>query len=450
MNLYRGFYRLLRLMRPNKALTRHLERELERNQWLSAAEVQAISWHKLQRLLRHAHDHVPFYRARFQEVGLTPDDIDTPAAFRRLPMLTKEEIRQNEDVLIADGYDKSHMKRTVTSGSTGVPFVTYHDREFEAANVAAFARSRGWFGWEFGDKVAWIWGRREEIPQSRVEKLIYYAKQERWMDGFHPTPERITAFAELLRRWQPDLIAGYANVMALLAEHVLNAGMTDIRPKFVEPTGMSLWPRERELIQKAFQCPVSDRYGSHETGSVVVAECPEGSRHVFADLCYLEILADGEPVPPGEPGEVVATPLHAFGMPIIRFRLGDVATRDDRRCPCGRGLPLLDNIEGRITSIFTLPSGRRLYGGAFRHLVLKDATTIRKFRVHQQDRDRILVTLERGEGFSEDVVALIRQRCLKLLEGEPVQLTIAVTDEIPTTTSGKHLVTVSDVPVDLN
>lgn len=270
------------------------------------------------------------------------------------------------------------------------------------------------------------------------------------MDGFHPTPERIQEFATMLSHWKPDLIAGYANVIYLLARYVIDHDITQIRPKFIEPTGMSLLPHERQLIRQAFQCPISDRYGSHETGSIVVSECPEGNRHIFSDLCYVEILVNREPAEPGEPGEVVATPLHALGMPIIRFRLGDVAVPDDNRCPCGRGLPLLRDIEGRVTSIFTLPSGRLLYGGAFRHLVLKDATAIRRFRVHQFAKDSIAVTLEKGDGFEDRLIDVIRERCLKLLGDEPVQLTINVTDEIPPTNSGKHLVTTSDVPVELN
>jgi phenylacetate-CoA ligase len=448
--MYRYLYRLVRWARPGKSLLRRYERELERNQWLSRDEIEEINWRKLKRLLAHAHENVPFYRQQFEQLGIMPEDIRTREDFWQLPLLSKEDIRENEDLLLAQNIATSKMKRTVTSGSTGVPFVTYQDPHFEAANIAAYARARRWYGWEFGDKVAWVWGRREEIPDTLKDKTLYRLKRERWMDGFHPDRERIQAFVEMLDRWKPDLIAGYANVIYLLAQYVVNQNMTGIRPKFIEPTAMKLWPHERQLIQQAFQCPISDRYGSHETGSIVVSECPEGSRHIFQDLCYLEILTKGQPALSNEPGEVVATPLHAFGMPLIRYRVGDVASFRDGQCDCGRGLPLLGEIEGRVTSIFTLPSGRLLYGGAFRHLAIKDSMAIKRFRVHQYSQNKIEVTLERGKSFNDQVVDLIRQRCLKLIDGEPVELTIRVTDEIPTTASGKHLVTTSDVPVQLN
>ncbi len=442
-------YRFFRATQPHADIAQQIEREFERDQWLSPEEVQAVAWRKLKALLDHAYARVPFYRHRFDALGLTPSDIRTPEDYRQLPLLTKDEIRQNQDRLIAEGFSQAAMHRAVTSGSTGEPFVVYHDLKCEAANVAAFARSRRWFGWEFGDKVAWIWGRREEIPQTFKERLIYRIKQERWMDGFRPTPERMQAFAEELVRWKPSLIAGYTNVIYLFAQYLETHHIVGIRPKFVETTAMQLWPHERTLIEQVFQCPVSDRYGSHESGSVVAAECPEKRRHILQDFCYLEVLVDGRPAAAGEPGEVITTPLYAYGMPLLRFRVGDLAALDDQPCPCKRGLPVLREINGRVGSIFTLPSGRLVYGGAFYLEVFKETTAFKKIRIHQSAPDKITVALEKGPDLDDTSIALIRERCLKVLDGEPVELTINVVDEIPTTASGKHLVTTSDVPVRL-
>lgn len=448
--MYRQFYRWSWQIRPKKSLVLEYSRELEQNQWHQTSELSEISWRKLKQLIDHAYENVPFYRRRFQEIGLAPQDIQTEQDLLHIPLTTKDDVRENQDQLIAAGFTREKMKRVVTSGSTGVPFVTYLDEYFEAANIAAYTRARRWFGWEFGDKVAWVWGRREAMPDTVKEKLIHRLKREKWMDGFHPTRERIQSFAETLAHWKPHLIAGYGNVILLLAQYVLSEKNLVVRPRFVELTAMKMWPHERELVKQAFKCPVTDRYGSHETGSIVVYECPEGNRHIFSDLCHLEVLVAGKPARPGEPGEVVATPLYAYGMPMIRFRVGDVATLGEGQCPCGRGLPLMQDVEGRVTGIFTLPSGRPLYGGAFRHLVLKDSTAIRRFRVHQHARDKIEVTLEKGEGFDDSVVDLVRKRCENLLGDEPVELTITVTDHIPMTASGKHLVTTSDVPYQLN
>jgi phenylacetate-CoA ligase len=446
--VYRQLYRLMRLANPREFRTLKYTRELERNQWLSPGELKQVSWRKLKRLLDHAYVNVPFYRQRFQEIGLSPEDIRAEEDFRQIPLLSKENIRENADALLARNFARSELRRKTTSGSTGVPLVLYCERAHDSADVAAFTRSRRWFGCEPGDKIAWIWGRRGDIPANFT--LKQRIKRERWLDGYRPTPERLQQFAEMLVDWEPDMLAGYGNVIYLLAKYLDSQKITGIRPKVVETTAMTIWPHEREMIERVFQCPVSDRYSSHEAGAIIAAECPEGSKHVFSDFCYVEIITDGRPADPGEMGEVVITSLYNYGMPLIRYRMGDIATFADRECSCGRGLSVLRELAGRTTSIFTLPSGAFLYGGAFRHLVLQDAMAIRRFRVHQYSKERIEVFLERGVGFDDSVVDMIRERCLRLLEGEPVELTITVTDEMLTTPAGKFLVTSSDVPVAFN
>jgi phenylacetate-CoA ligase len=179
-----------------------------------------------------------------------------------------------------------------------VPFVIYRDHISDATWVAAFARSRRWFGWEFGDKVAWIWGRRDEMSQSFKQRLIFWLKQEQWLHGYHPTAAMLQQYAEVLARCKPDLLAAYANVIYPFAQYLDTNKITGIRPKMMETGGMVIEPHERQLIEQVFQCPVSDRYGSHETVSPVAAECPQGRRHIFSDLCYLEFLVDGRPADP--------------------------------------------------------------------------------------------------------------------------------------------------------
>jgi phenylacetate-CoA ligase len=431
---------------PRELLTIKYTRELERSQWLSQEELQQISWQKLKKLLDHAYTHVPFYCQRFQELGLTPQDIQTEADFRQLPFLTKEDIRQHTDLLLATNFRRNQLEHSFTSGSTGTPVVLYHDQNRKCANFAAFTRSYRWFGGDPGDKIAWVWGRRGDLPKPTLKQRL---KPERWMDAFNPNLENLRDFAEELSRWQPDIITGYANVIYLLAEYIANHHITGIRPKFVQTTAMSIWPHEREFIKQVFQCPISDRYSSHEAGAIIAVECPQGNRHIFSDCCYVEIIKDGLPVPPGEVGEVIITPLYDLGMPLLRYRMTDVASLAKTPCPCGRGLPLLDELLGRTNSIFTLPSGRLLHGLAFRE-PLDGNLAIRKFRIHQYSKDRIEAFLQKGPGFNDEVLAKIHVHYSKLLRDEPVEWKITITDDMPTTVAGKLLVATSDVPVVFN
>jgi phenylacetate-CoA ligase len=441
--MYRQLYQLARSVKRREFRTLKYIRELERNQWLSPDELQQISWQKLKKLLEHAYANVPFYRRCFQEIGLTPQDIRTEEDFRQIPLLSKDDIRHNTDLLIATNYAKDKMRRDVTSGSTGTPLVLYHERDCNSIDFAAFTRCYRWFGCESGDKIAWIWGRREKENPNLT--LMQRFRRERWLDGWNLTSENLRQFAEELRHWRPDIIAGYTNVIYLFAEYLASKNITDIRPKLVQTTAMPIGPHERALIEQIFKCPVSDRYSSHEAGAIISVECPEGSRHIFNDVCYVEIIRDKRPVPPGEMGEVIITPLYSFGMPLIRYRMADVATYANSLCTCGRGLPVLGELLGRTGSIFTLPSGRLLHGIAFRE-PLDGNLAIRRFRVHQYSKEKIEVFLQKGEGFDDAKLDEIRAHYLRLLGNEPVELKITITDDMPTTAAGKLLVSTSDVP----
>lgn len=445
--MYKQLYQFMRLMKPGEFRTRRYIQEFERNQWLNPEELQQISWQKLKKLLEHAYTHVPFYRQRFQEIGLTPQDIQTEKDFYQIPLLSKDDIRQNGDLLLATNYDKSRMTRDATSGSTGEPLVLYRAQDYSSADIAAFTRSYRWFGGDMGDKIAWIWGRRQDGSRLTLMQRI---KRERWLDGYTVTPEIFQQFAQMLGRWKPTIITGYGNVIYLFAEYLAQQNIRDIRPKMVQTTAVPVWPHEREVIERVFQCPVSDRYSSHEAGAIIAAECPQGGKHIFSDFCFVEILADGQPVSPGEMGEVVITPLYNFGMPLIRYQMADIAALAGQPCSCGRGLPVLQELMGRATSMFTLPSGKLLYGGVFRRVVLHYVPGIQRFRIHQHAPNKIEIVLQIKERPCEDIINSVRQQCLPLIENESVELIISVTDEIPMTAAGKFLVTTSDVPVTLN
>lgn len=444
--MYRQLYRLMRIIRPREFRSLKYSRELERNQWLSRDELEHIEWQKLKKLLDHAYANVPFYRQRFQQVGLTPADIQTKKDFCRIPLLSKDDIRAHEDELIAQNYAEG-MKRDTTSGSTGIPIGVYHDHNYVPMENAAFTRLRRWFGVEPGDKAAWIWGRRDDLPADTWSaRLITALKRERWLNAFRVSDEEMQSFAEMLVEWQPDYLVGYATSVYLFARHVSSHHIAEIHLKAVETTAGTLWPHERQMIEETFDCQVFDRYGSHETGHIA-AECEYGRMHIACDVCCVQILTGGKPVSEGEVGEIVVTPLYNYGMPLIRYRIGDVGSWDTQACPCGRGLPALHEIVGRTNSIITLPSGKYLYGGIFL-TILEDVLEIQQFRVHQPTKNKLEILLEKGDGFRQETIDLVHERTIKLLGDEPINVSILATNEIPPTVSGKYLVTTSDVPVE--
>ncbi len=447
MRIYRHLYQLMRLGRPHEYLGRRYLRELERNQWLSQPELRQVEWQKLKMLIQHAYTNVPFYRQRFQQLGITPADIQTREDFGRIPLLSKNDIRANQEAMIAQNYAKSQLRRDSTSGSTGIPLVVYLDKHRVPIDNAAFARSRRWFGIEVGDKAAWIWGRRDDLPNdSRFGHLITTLKRERWLNAFRVSDEEMQHFAEMLVKWQPDYLVGYATSVYHFARYVSNQHIQGLCFKAVETTAGTLWPYQRQKIEETFTCKVFDRYGSHEVGHIA-AECEYGRMHIFSDVAYVEVLERDNSTPDSNIGEIIITPLYSYGMPLIRFRIGDLGILETQSCPCGRSLPVLREVTGRINSIIVLPSGKYLYGGIFL-TIMEDILEIQQFRIHQIATDKLEIWLAKGSGFSQETINLVHTRVIKLLGSEPVTVSIKATDEIPPTAAGKYLVTTSDVPVD--
>jgi phenylacetate-CoA ligase len=427
-------------------------RELERTQWLSPAEIQALQLEKLSRLLTHAYANVPFYRQRFDDIGLHPDQIQTLEDYQRVPILTKDDIRQNLEQLVVTDCQRNALRRNTTGGSTGVPLVFYQDREFTTSNWASRMRYRKWYGFEMGDKVAFLWGMDRDIPSSDwLKRLKVSLRRERWLNSFNVSKEKMEAFARRLIAWQPTYIVAYASSAYLFASFLRQAGLDRIRPVAIESSAEKLWDFQRELIEDVFQCPVFNVYGSREFGGLA-AECEaHAGLHILADVRYLEFLREGQPVQNGGFGEIIVTDLTNYAMPFIRYQTGDLGRPQPQSqlCACGRGFPLVQEIVGRSSDVLPTPDGRYVHGEYFTHLFY-GVPGVRRFQVHQKtlhDVDVLIELIEGGRELPAETLAEIRRKILAQM-GERTTVTFKMVDVVPLTPSGKYRFTISDVPID--
>jgi phenylacetate-CoA ligase len=203
-----------------------------------------------------------------------------------------------------------------------------------------------------------------------------------------------------------------------------------------------LYPYQRALIEDVFGCRVLNRYGALETGWIA-CECEKHTGlHISAENVYLEVLRDGLPVPDGEAGAVVVTNLNNYGFPFIRYCLGDVARKSRYMCPCGRGQPMLEGVEGRVLDMFRTRDGRLIWGGAF--VELFEVEGIRQFQVVQQSLGHIVVRVVRGERFPEGRLEMIGHAVNKIM-GEQTTVRFEFPEEIPLTDAGKWRFTISEI-----
>jgi phenylacetate-CoA ligase len=423
-------------------------RGLMESQWWPADELKASQEEKLRALIAHAYQHVPYYRRIFDQRGLRPEDIQQLSDLRKLPFLTKEALRDNFDEMVARNVDAGKLTLQHTSGSTGRPVKVYWDRDCMEMERAVVWRHKHWGGWRPESSRVSASGLRV-VPLERQNGPPWrysWSEKRLFLSGYHLTPENLQGYVDELKRRRLEFLEGYPTNLHILASFLEQKG--DYIPfKAVFTSSETLYEHQRELIEERFQCKVFDFYGLTERAASA-QECAEhDGYHVNVENTVLEIVnAKGGEAGPGESGEIVGTCLSNYAMPIIRYCTGDLAVAGTgRRCPCGRGLPLLQRIGGRFNDIITTPDGRWLSS-----LILiapfKYIPAIREYRIVQEALDRVTVQIVKQGGYSaQDTQKLVGK--LQSIIGAGVTISVEFVDDIPRTTGGKRLFVVSKVPL---
>lgn len=328
-------------------------------QWKSPDQLAQGRAHRLQRLFRAAGE-TPYYREAFRHAGLSPDGI-TELTLQRLPVLEKTTLHASAAVqMLTEPADK--LFPVTTSGSTGTPLRVLRSHRDQAEVSALWARIFHAYGHRMLDTQLNINAGATIASKGPVAALrrLRVLPPLHQVSSFVPVDQHI----EILRRTRPGMFSSYAVSLELIAERILEQGITDIRPRVVYSCAMPMSDRGRELGERAFGTMPLDVYVTAELGPVAW-ECPHdrGALHLNDDVQIVEILDDqNRRVPDGEIGQVVFTQLNCLAQPLIRYRLGDLAARLPSRCSCGRGLGLLSRVQGRTRHVIRMPDGKLLYG----------------------------------------------------------------------------------------
>jgi phenylacetate-CoA ligase len=430
----------------------HYYTALERTQWLDGAATRELQDEKLRRLVRHAYQSAPYYRARMSELRLHPDDIRGQADLHKLPLLSKAAVREHLHFdIMSETSDKTQMLRVTTSGSTGEPFVCYADRVQLEQRWAATLRAQEWTGYRFGDPMVRLWHQTLGMTrhQARRESADAALSNRTFIPVFEMTDRNLDGMIRTIERVQPVLLDGYAEALDFLARYIESVGSSAARPKAIMSSAQTLPKASRKVIEEAFGCAVFDKYGSREfSGIAYECDAHEG-HHVVAESYIVEILRDGRPAAPGEVGEVVVTDLNNRCMPFIRYRIGDLAEAMDAtlRCRCRRGAPRIGAIEGRVQSIIRGVDGRYLPGTFFSHYLKEFDHAIRRFQIIQAEPDAITFRVAKGGRFSEQVIDEVLTT-FRLYLGERMQIDVQFVDDVEILRTGKRIDSVSRLGVD--
>lgn len=416
-------------------------------QWLNRFQVSELQKERLEALLKHCYNQVPYYRVLLKDSGVIDDDGDVRLEhFHKIKLLDKNEINTNFEMLKSMDITSRSSYTNSSGGSTGVPVQLIQDKEFFEWSLAIKVLDDEWSGMQTVDKRAYVWGSVRDALVGKEAMRTYvgrWIRNEMWLNSFRMTKDRMENFAYKLKEFKPVQILAFAENLYEMAQFIEQRGLSIHPPKSIMTSAGMLYPHMRETIERVFRAPVFNRYGSREVGDIA-CECDHHKGlHISSFTHYIEVLRpDGTPAEPGEYGEIVVTLLTNYSMPLIRYRIGDMGVMGTENCSCGRGMPLLTDVVGRSSDMFVKKNGDLVDGRMFIRLLMT-RPFIQKFQIIQEDYCKIKINMIPAQSTdypitvnAEDLEQLTVE--IKTIMSEECDIEFEFVEEIAATSSGKY------------
>lgn len=414
------------------------QQNLINQQYWSPSALEALQVKKLNRLVKHAAATSKWYKNIIAEIGLNTDKEITLADLQRFPITTKKDIRDNTTSFISSQFNPEDMPKAKTGGSTGVSLNLFFDERCQKLRNGAQMYADSFSGWKPGARIAAIWGNpptavsaKEKIRSFLLDRMIY-------LDTMDLNSKSMKDFVDHWHRFSPDMIFGHSHSIYIFAKYLLEQKITTLRPVGIVATSMMLLDQERQAIEDAFQCKVSNRYGCEEVGLIAV-ECEmHQGMHINSPHIILECLDENnEPVPFGIPGKLIITDLNNFGMPLIRYRVEDVGVLSEKPCSCGRTTPMLERLEGRIADFLKKNDGGQVAGVSLVERTLTKIPGIEQMQLVQEQLNEIIINRVKGPEYTPATDDALLAEFSQVF-GTDVALVINNVDKIPQEKSGKY------------
>jgi phenylacetate-CoA ligase len=436
-------WRLQRVARPSRrAVALHYFEGLRfRRRAATWSEERRRAWvlGRLRFVVRRAARETDYYAEVFRRAGFDPLSDFGFEEFARLPVLEREDVRRAGDALLSRAVPRPRMRRDATGGSTGAPTEVWLGPEELGWRESGIEHSLERVGVAPGAATAFFWGHHLD-PLAReglLERYHDFEANVRWFDCFRLSPEILDRYHREFERWRPACIIAYAGALAALAERLAERGVLPNYPTRRLVTGAEkLWPGQREVVERVFGRPVHERYGSRDVGLMAFQFEPERTHDFEVDWASIFL----EPETGGRDAGVLVTKLRADAMPLIRYRVGDLARFPSQGRP-GHPAFVLHEVLGRDLDRIWLPDGRWLHPIQLPHM-MKDYPVREFMFVQRQDYSVELRIVPRG-GFSEESRGAIHAAVSANLPN--IDVSVVLVESVPRTLSNKWRPVVSEV-----
>jgi phenylacetate-CoA ligase len=422
---------------------RELKR-LEISQFWPREKIEAMQLERLREIVAHAVATCDYYREIYTRLAVPP--IRTLSDLTALPIVSKQDLRAQADRFLSRAPGPGTLFEARTGGSTGRALTVYFDKRCQEFRNAAAMRSDRWAGRDMGVKTAAIWGNpptdeslKDRIRNALLSRLVY-------LDTMALNEQSVDVFVQMWRKERPKVIFGHSHSIYMLACYLQRRGIADVRPQGIISTSMMLIESERKVIEEVFACAVTNRYGCEEVG-LIAAECPKHEGlHINWEHAIVECLRpDGTPAGPGEEGEVVVTDLVNRAMPLIRYRIEDVAVPSARACSCGRPAPMFERIVGRVADFLVKTDGTLVAGVSLVERTLTKLDGIDQMQIVQESINEIVLNVVPGPQFTREVEDALLGEFREVFGTQPT-IVVNKVQALTQTAAGKYRFSICKVP----
>ena len=418
-------------------------KKLKDHQWKTIEENQEIQRKKLYMLIKYASQNIPYYKQMIKEHNIQFSEDTIFDDIKKFPLLTKDIIRNHFDGLYK--FRDSTYYRNTSGGSTGEPVIFYQDRNYLEWGIATKILFDEWTGRKIGEPMVKLWGSLRDILKDG-QGFKGYLRQQLYgvtvLSSSRMAEKDMYKYVQRINMIKPYLIFAYTNSIEEFACFIQKHHLSIYSPKAIMTSAGVLFPEVRERIEKVFQAPVFNRYGSREVGDIACNCKTSSGLHLIPDIHYVEIVDEnGKEVKPGEPGEIIITSLTNYTMPLIRYKIGDRGILSNKDCKCGHGLPLLEKVVGRITGNFKNKLGDYISGGLFFSLFYF-IENIKQFQIIQEAIDYIsinLVLIDKTKLKDMDKDFIEINQTIRKAMGNDTKIKYNIVDEIKLSPSGKYM-----------
>lgn len=423
---------------------------LKKSQWWDKKKINEYNLKKIHQLIKHSYENVPYYRELFDKNGIKPNEIKDFDSFKKIPFLTKEIIRKNNEKLKSKNHPNYRFQYMATSGSTGKPLGLYVDKIDYSVDSFAFQKIKLLrAGLKFFDKSVDIRGV-VTIPSADKGKFWKYSMLGRQMSlsPSHLTEQNLPKYIEKIRKFKPKYILSYPSTIIEIARYIKKNKIKPISNlKVLFCTAETLYDWQKKLFEKVFQCRIFETYG-HSENSALASYCEKSNYfHFFPEYGFVELI-DKNNLPitkEGEKGEIVATGFRNDLFPFIRYKTGDLGVYTKKQCSCGRSCLLLEKIEGKWQQEYIYSKDNRPISFTTLDIQFKVFDNVKQFQFYQKEKGFLILRILKKNEFSNNDTELIRKEFDRLFRND-IDLEIEFVDEIPKTVTGKHGYLVQELP----